>query len=63
MNKWIELRDTDGRLYGRLDLCSLRLETKRAGRLIHFDLLASVRERRPVVVRLDTHLHHDKLGD
>lgn len=49
---WLELRDDIGRLHGRLDLSSGRLEMKLQRRRVIFDLAATLRERRPVVIRL-----------
>lgn len=51
-NGWLELRDDAGRLHGRLDLSSGWLETKVHSRAVVFDLAATLREKRPVVVRL-----------
>lgn len=59
--QWLELRDDTGRLHGRLDLSSGRLETKVHRCLVYFDLVATLRERRPVVVRLATD-RNGKLG-
>lgn len=49
---WLELRDDIGRLHGRLDLTSGQLEMKLQRRRVVFDLVATLRERRPVVVRI-----------
>lgn len=53
MERWIELRDEHNHLYGRLDLASMRLDSKVNGRRACFDLLATVREQRPIVIQAD----------
>lgn len=60
---WLELRDDAGRLHARFDLASGRLETKLHKRVAVFDLTATLRERRPVVVRLVEDRDEGKLGD
>ncbi|TXH48127.1 MAG: hypothetical protein E6Q97_25325 [Desulfurellales bacterium] len=49
---WIELRGEGDELHGRLNLATLELMTGRRGRLVCYDLMATVRERRAVVVRV-----------
>jgi hypothetical protein len=49
---WIELRAEGAELHGRLNVTTLELMTGRRGRWVCYDLVATLRERRPVVTRI-----------
>lgn len=51
MGEWIDLRADDGRLYGRLERTTLQLEIQRGDHRVIFDLISTVRDRRPVSQR------------
>lgn len=48
---WIELR-CDGKMHGQLNIESLTLVTARGDWVYVYDLVATARERRPIVTRL-----------
>lgn len=66
----IDLR-CEGKLHGQLDVESLTLITAKGDWMYVYDLAATVRERRAVVIRLragdyttaSTHLNEEKIGE